>query len=104
MFIPAVPACSAGVSSTAVQDEFLAMVCADEAWLRAEFDAIVREEWSVPPRPRPKRFVSGHDRSRLRASGNSQVRSDQLRYPTDGWVRQRSPPLGFVMQAPASWK
>ena len=34
-----------------VDDEFLAVVCDDEEWLRAEFDAIIAAGWpeSVPP-------------------------------------------------------
>jgi hypothetical protein len=31
------------------RDAFLAVVCADAAWVRAEFDAIVAASWDEPP-------------------------------------------------------
>ena len=41
-----------------VDEEFLALVCSDPEWLRAEFDAIVAESWDVPP-PDPSRPCGG---------------------------------------------
>jgi hypothetical protein len=42
------------------RDEFLAVVCADADWLRAEFDAIVKAGWEQPPAvpERPRRPVA----------------------------------------------
>ena len=32
-----------------VDEQFLALVCSDPEWLRAEFDAIIAAAWSSPP-------------------------------------------------------
>jgi hypothetical protein len=84
-----------GVTRAAEHDEFLALVCADEEWLRAEFDAIVAAEWPGPPpgaaggrcdRERPRDPRIGR-RARFTApsgtSGHSRIGARR---------RQRSPP------------
>ena len=35
-----------------VDEEFMALVCADEELLAAEFEAIIAAGWPPPPRPR----------------------------------------------------
>ena len=79
-----------------VDEEFLALMCADEELLRAEFDAIIAEEWAdSPPRaeppvaspstgPGPRRH--GLPRGRLSSRRRTRDPAD------DGWGRQRSPP------------
>ena len=41
----------AALGSGAVDDDFWALVCEDEEWLQAEFDAIVSEPCESPVRP-----------------------------------------------------
>lgn len=41
-------------STRPAQDEFLALILADQEWLRAEFEAIIAAGWSsTPPAPPP---------------------------------------------------
>ncbi|HEY0805430.1 MAG TPA: hypothetical protein VGD84_10205, partial [Pseudonocardiaceae bacterium] len=40
-------------TTEAVWDEFLAVICADEEWVRAEFDALIAAQWPDPPPPAP---------------------------------------------------
>ena len=42
-----------GLTRASEDEEFLALVCADEQLLRAEFDAIVAAEWPGPPPDAP---------------------------------------------------
>jgi hypothetical protein len=44
------------MTATRQDADFLALVCADEDWLCAEFDEIVAASWgsAPPPRPRPR--------------------------------------------------
>ncbi len=44
-------------STLPAQDEFLALILADQEWLRAEFEAIIAAGWSGAP-PAPPRKVS----------------------------------------------
>ena len=37
-----------------VDEEFMALVCADEELLDAEFEAIIAAGWPPPPPPRPR--------------------------------------------------
>ncbi|PPK64988.1 hypothetical protein CLV40_11630 [Actinokineospora auranticolor] len=39
--------------TTPTRDEFLALLCEDDDWVRAEFDAIIEASWGRPSRPRP---------------------------------------------------
>jgi hypothetical protein len=80
----------------AVDEEFLELVCADEELLRAEFDAIIAQEWaSTPPpadpptaAPRPTPPARAREPAR---GGWSNLR--RARRPgDDAWGRQRSPP------------
>ncbi len=87
-----------------VEEQFLELVYADEALLRAEFDAIVAREWPnrhPPTRPRPASRASGpHPRRPLAQPGvraphgtPRHSRGQQLR-------RQRSPPRPSQPTAP----
>jgi hypothetical protein len=74
------------------EDEFLALVCADEDLLRAEFEAIIDENWAPPPPIPPSRQrrstgppIVGWPRTKPnRARRVSVVRAT--------WGRQRAPP------------
>jgi hypothetical protein len=75
------------------QEEFLALLCADEDLLRAEFDAIVEANGCRPrpPRPTPPRrpFEWRPRRSPSRATWAGLVR----RRGGFVWRRGRSPPM-----------
>ena len=79
-----------------VDEEFLELICADEELLRAEFDAIVAQEWSSSPPPAdPPAAPLGPDPGprphRPPAGGVASPRRPH--HPgADGWRRQRSPP------------
>ena len=93
--MPTVSATQLGVPRS-VDEELLELVCADEEFLRAEFDAIIAEEWPTNPptadppgaapapaprqgwRPAPLDFRAGRGQPRHPGIG--------------GWSRQRSPP------------
>ena len=79
-----------------VDEQFLELMCADEELLRAEFDAIIAQEWSssLPPpdppaaSPRPGPGPGSH-----RLPRGSQASARRPPHPgADGWSRQRSPP------------
>jgi hypothetical protein len=81
-----------------IDDEFLALIYADDDLLRAEFDAIITAEWPTRPPVQPGRTA----RVRWWPSGWRRRRSaarpcwvqDQPRRPgVDAWSRERSPPL-----------
>jgi len=40
--------------SAAIEEEFVELVCSDEEWLRAEFEAIVESGWGSDDRPPPR--------------------------------------------------
>jgi hypothetical protein len=80
-------------TTEAVWDEFLAVVFADQEWVRSEFDALIAAEWPNPP-PRPAtppprtspRSTAGAVRARKTAPD-----LDVPRQPR--WRRCRSPPM-----------
>jgi hypothetical protein len=81
-----------------MEAEFLALICADDDLLRAEFDAIITAEWPTPP-PRPRNYTRGRQRregagrSRHRSAARPSWLQDQPRRPGVGaWSRERSPP------------
>jgi hypothetical protein len=83
-------------STLAAEEEFLAIVYADEDLLQAEFDAIIAAEWPSPAPDTPADDDAG-ERSPGRA--RRQPKGDQARLPNrarhpgiGGWSRQRSPP------------
>jgi len=88
----------AGEATTRTVDEqFLDLVCGDADLLAAEFDAIIAAEWPAPPvdrlgrRAARERAVSGAGRH---PAGPAHVSVARPRQPgTDGWARQRSPPV-----------
>jgi hypothetical protein len=79
-----------------VDEQFLALICADEELLRAEFDAIIAAGWGQPrrpalrPRPRGPALPSG-PRSRCpRVDGG--IHAPQREPGGEGRSRQRAPP------------
>ncbi len=81
-------------SSPAITDDFLAVVCADEQLLHAEFDAIIAEEWPSGPPTWPGHQAGGYPQKpadpRRPAPAWFPSRPDQPRL--GDWVRERSPP------------
>ena len=75
------------------QDEFLAVLCADEELLRAEFEAIIDASWDEPPPARPARpnRPSGQGPTRRRRAPRT-VRMRSRHPETRVRGRQRSPP------------
>lgn len=78
---------------TSVTSAFTELLCADESWLRAEFDEIVAANFDVPPTlpPRPRSPSSGPRRTGFPPRpGGDAVGGMPSRRPR---YRQRSPPL-----------
>jgi len=92
------PTVTAHVGAThGVHEDFLELVCADEQLLRAEFDAIIAEEWPANPPPAEPRVPErggGSQRQRRLLPGSGLARAERrTRHPlTRWWHRQRSPP------------
>ncbi|MGI8529762.1 MAG: hypothetical protein ACR2KO_09815 [Geodermatophilaceae bacterium] len=78
-----------------VEEMFLDLLCSDEEWLRAEFDAIIAAGWGGPRTARPLRPASPTP-SPPRCHSRPEVAADTPapgRCPgVGGWARQRSPP------------
>lgn len=77
--------------------EFTELVCADPAWLHAEFDAIVAANFDCPPPgrvrpPRPDRPVPATAPRSPSATAQPDAAAE-VASPADRWQRQRSPPL-----------
>ena len=81
----------------AVTSGFAELVCADPAWLRAEFDAIMTANFGVLPPPPPRlRPGSGGPRRPGRAPRTTAGVPDRIvpvAPEARGARRQRSPPL-----------
>ncbi len=82
-------------SAPAAEQEFLAVVYADEDLLRVEFDAIIAGEWPSPPPDTPE--VDAVERApgpaRRQPSGGPARPPERPHHPgVGGWSRQRSPP------------
>jgi hypothetical protein len=81
-----------------VKEKFLALVCADEELLRAEFDAIIAAAWdqpTPPTRPRPTRRPPGPPapRRERRVDASAGGSPGQQHYPAgEGRRQQRAPP------------
>jgi hypothetical protein len=83
------------LGSGAVDTEFWALVCEDEEWLRAEFEAIVSEPAEIPARPgRRPVVISAHSDWLGGQHGiPGAVRRPRFGIPPGrGWQRERSPP------------
>ena len=80
----------------AVQEEFLALICADEDLLRAEFDAILAAGWGQPRPParqaRCRRPRLPHVRRSDRPAVGGGLRGPQRDSSGEGRSRQRAPP------------
>jgi len=86
----------AAIGSGAVDAEFWALVCEDEEWLQAEFDAIVSEPGETPVRPsgRPSKTAAarlGRAAWQRRTSGTCRPWRAGSQ-PGRRWRRERSPP------------
>jgi len=82
------------------QEEFLELICADEQLLRAEFDAIIAQEWDTPSLPPgPPRRSSFPARPPQRRRCRTGRPANQLTGPQhdpggEGRCRERGPPAG----------
>jgi hypothetical protein len=76
------------MATTTVGDEFLAVLCADDEFVRAEFDAIIANAWDTPAEPAPEPPRVPPVRPDLRSA--HAPRSEAV--VTDAAARQRSPP------------
>jgi hypothetical protein len=77
-----------------IDEEFLAIVCNDEQFLRSEFEEIIAAEWA-PSRPGPKVGTGQLPLPPSRASWKIAFIQSPLRTLRPGvgeWSRQRSPP------------
>jgi hypothetical protein len=87
------------------EEEFLALLCADEELLRAEFDAIIAELWPGTPGDPPGDAADERAAPALRSSSSGCQRKlpNRPRYPgvAEG-SRQRSPPAARQAGKPAS--
>lgn len=97
---------NAGVAlgSGVVDADFWALVCQDEEWLRAEFDAIVSEPCETLARPseRPGMTAAARpDRAvwQRRTSGTTRPWRVGNR-PGKPWWRERSPPPAACVPTP----
>lgn len=75
-----------------VDEEFMALVCADEELLAAEFEAIIAAGWS-PPTDVPREGGTGRPAVALAQDFVCRRRRPSLR-PSRLPGRQRSPPVG----------
>jgi hypothetical protein len=79
-----------------VQEKFLELVHADEELLRAEFDAIIAEEWGQPTAParrRPTHPPTPPPQRRERHRGSAGGPPGQQHHPGgEARSRQRAPP------------
>jgi hypothetical protein len=80
-----------------VDEEFVELICADEELLRAEFDAIIAQEWTSTPPPAGPPVASPRPDpgapARGLVSGGQATPRPARRPGDDAWGRQRSPPL-----------
>jgi hypothetical protein len=81
-----------------VTSGFAELVCAEPAWLRAEFDAIMTANFGVLPPPPGQRPAPAGPRRRKHSPGATTAGGpgrlvDVVPHTRDGQRRQRSPPL-----------
>jgi hypothetical protein len=80
----------------AVEEQFLALICADEDLLRAEFDAIIAASWdqpASPQRPGHNRLPAQHPQGRGWISGLAGGLPRPQHEPgAEARSRQRAPP------------
>ena len=85
---------SAALGTEAVDAEFWALVCEDEEWLDAEFDAIVSQARETPTRSTGKLGAgtgsAGRAVGELRSSGTRSWHGGHR--PGGRWRRDRGPP------------
>ncbi|HEV7146709.1 MAG TPA: hypothetical protein VGN48_06885 [Pedococcus sp.] len=83
-------------TANSVDDQFLALVLADEQLLRDEFDAIIAQQWATCPPPVRHRGASPaadpSPRQPLVPPGRAAARPRPRRPSASGRRRQRSPP------------
>jgi hypothetical protein len=92
--VPDAVEAAAGIDE--VEEKFLDLVYADEELLRAEFDAIIAEEWGQPTPParrRPARPPAPPPQRHERHHGSAGGPPGRQHHPAgEGRSRQRAPP------------
>jgi len=87
-----------------VEEEFLALVYADEELLRAEFDALIAATWGQPRQPAGPRRASRPTPPPRRRPRPKFARPGPMRAPhypgAEGRTRQRAPPDRTSIQVP----
>lgn len=109
---PEVANIPAALSASTVTDAFLALLCADDELLRAEFESIVKAAWGEPGKPSrptrpnaPKRSAQPPDRWPEHCAYSALAVLQRLWYSgADRWCRQRSPPLGKMPDRSARYR
>lgn len=93
------PTCAEQIHRAVADSTFADLVCADPAWLRAEFDAIIAASFPTVPPPHDEAPCQG---SPGRATGPAPGLPDHTAEPRpqarvrERWMRQRSPPRTHV--------
>lgn len=78
-------------------EQFLDLICSDDQFVQAEFDAIIAAEWPSPPPAGPRRDTPGgrhHDRGHhyTEPAGPDGPPLRPVHPGVGAWSRQRSPP------------
>lgn len=86
---------SAPATHGRADEQFLELVCADDEWLRSEFDAIIAAEFPQVPSAVARRGTTGGrggEQSRRHATAVVDRTRPHQPVGVDRWTRQRSPP------------
>lgn len=79
-----------------VTEDFVGLLCADEAWVDAEFEAIIAAEWPSPPTEPSEPRKPAHDRPPSRGprpvGDGSDVPTGDRPTRSGTWAQERSPP------------
>ncbi len=79
-------------------EQFLDLLCADEALLRAEFDAIIAAEWPSPPPAEADRGAGAEPRPRRT---RRRIEASQRRSPAEPATPPRCRPVGPATLSPS---
>jgi len=94
-------AATTSAAPRADREEFLALVCADEDLLRAEFEAIMEANWDRPEPPRPTWPTPPERTSRSRPAIPPTTPAESVRVERrPAWRRERAPPAGRYQGLP----
>jgi hypothetical protein len=84
---------------TTISDPFVDLICADDEWLRDEFDAIIAESWDIPADPPPPPAEDGRPAERNPGASPPVAATPCLAPPPARWSTHRKarspPPAGY---------